>query len=144
MLAPKGFPRAHHSKTLGTRNEADAAETPQNWLDQLAQGLQLGHLAENDDVGVGPQAAEIHRLRDLPPLSRTGDVAHDGPARGPGLAQGLADPVHFSFTDKKINALHFLMFKEWVKLISVGGNEALDQGHVQRNTHDNIEGEGEP
>ena len=111
MLAPKGFQRAHHSKTLGTRNEADAAETPQNRLNQLAHGLQLGDLTKNNDVGIGPQPAEVHRLRDLTPLSRSSDVTHYRPAGGTGLAEGFADPIHLAFTDKKINSLHFLLCK---------------------------------
>ena len=100
MLAPKGFPSAHLSKTLGTRNEPDATKAPQNRVDQLPQGLQLDDLAEHDDVGIGPKTAEIHGLGDVPPLPGSGDMTHDGPARGTGLAQGLTDPVHFAFADK--------------------------------------------
>jgi len=73
----------------------------------LAQGLQLGGLTEHDDVGIGPQTTEIHGLRDLPSLARSGDVTHDGPTWGTGLADGPTDPVNFPFTDKKIKALHF-------------------------------------
>ena len=107
MLANKGFPSAHLLKTFGTRNEADAAKAAQNRVDQLAKGLQLVELAEHDDVGIGPKPAEIHGLGDLPPLPRSGDMTHDGPARGTGLTQGLADPVDFPFADKKIYSLHF-------------------------------------
>jgi len=107
MLAPKGFASAHRSKTFGTRDKADAAETPHDRVYLLAQGLQLAGLAEHDDVGIGPQPTEIHGLRDLPPLTRAGDVSHDGPAWGTSLAEGKADPLHFPLTNKKINALHF-------------------------------------
>jgi len=112
MLAPKGFLKAHHSKTLGTGNEADATKTPQNRLNQLAQGLQLGDLTKHNNVGVGPQPAEIHGLRDLAPLTRSSHVTHHGPTRGTSLAEGLANPIHLAFTDKKINSLHFGMEKD--------------------------------
>jgi hypothetical protein len=77
----------------------------------LAQGLQLAGLAEHDDVGIGPQATEIHGIRDLPPLARSGDMSHHGPTRGTCLTEGKADPVHFPFANKKINALHFRLNK---------------------------------
>lgn len=112
MLAPKGFIRAHRSKTVGAGNETDAAETPHDRVYLLAQGLQLAGLAEHDDVGIGPQPTEIHGLRDLAPLARSGDVSHHGPARGTGLAKGKADPVHFPFANKKINTLHFCLSEE--------------------------------
>jgi hypothetical protein len=78
----------------------------------LAQGLQLAGLAEHDDVGIGPQPTEIHGIRDFPPLARSGDVSHHGPAWGTCLAECKADPVNFPFADKKINALHFRLSEE--------------------------------